>query len=415
MNTKSISLYFSSYFALIARSFLGGLVTLALCACETEGWKTSTKPGIAVDIADANATAETRALLWNLKKLGQNHLLFGHQDDLAYGVNWIGEPGRSDVRDVTGSYPAITGWELGDLETGADASLDNVKFEDIKGWIKDTYRRGGISTISWHMDDPVSGESSWHKASVVKHLIPGGSAHEKFKRYLDKFVELNNDLKITDKHGNEIRIPIIFRPWHEHTGDWFWWGKGNTSEEDYKALWRFTVEYLRDKKNVHNLIYAYSPDRSRIDLDNFERDYFWGYPGDEYIDIIGLDNYWDLRQSDTVSREEQIKDLTRSLQYIAQIAEQKNKVAALTEGGQDRIPDDTFWTEKLLAGVLANDTTRKVAYVVVWRNANKKKEKRDHFYAPYPGHPSAEDFLRFYNHPQVLFLDQLPDMYSIKE
>lgn len=414
--------------------FLAAFSVLGLVACDAgmdkhiasdKATKPSTAPStkpptapvttnidIDIDIADQNATTETKALLWNLKKVGQESLLFGHQDDLAYGVHWINEPGRSDVKDVTGSYPAIIGWELGDLETGAEVSIDKVNFEDIKGWIKEHHQRGGISTISWHMDDPVSGESSWYKASVVEHLIPGGSAHEKFQSYLDKFVEFNNDLKVTDENGAEVYVPIIFRPWHEHSGDWFWWGRGNTSEEDYIALWRFTVEYLRDEKKVHNLIYAYSPDRSRIDLDNFENDYLWGYPGDEYIDIIGLDNYMDLGISENVPREKQIESLTRSLQYTVEIAEKKNKIAALTEGGQDGLADSTFWTEKLLASIQANDATQKIAYVVVWRNANKETEKRDHFYAPYPGQPSEEDFIRFYKHPRVLFLDELPDMYS---
>ena len=232
----------------IARLFFPAFFVLWLFACdaETDKQTASNAPTTSVasdiNIADTNATTETKALLWNLKKIGQENLLFGHQDDLAYGVHWINEPGRSDTKEVTGSYPAITGWELGDLETGADISIDKVNFEDIKRWIKENYQRGGISTISWHMDDPISGESSWHKASVVEHLIPGGSAHEKFKRYLDKFVEFNNDLKVTDESGAEVHVPIIFRPWHEHSGDWFWWGKGKASEENYIALCRFTFE-----------------------------------------------------------------------------------------------------------------------------------------------------------------------------
>lgn len=50
--------------------------------------------------------------------------------------------------------------------------------------------------------------------------------------------------------GEGELIPVIFRPYHEHNGDWFWWGKGVNSEEDYIKLWQFTVEYLRDEKDV---------------------------------------------------------------------------------------------------------------------------------------------------------------------
>ena len=66
--------------------------------------------------SDKNATTETIALYNNLKKLMNEGFMFGHQDDLAYGVGWKYENGRSDIKDVTGDYPAVTGWELGHLE-----------------------------------------------------------------------------------------------------------------------------------------------------------------------------------------------------------------------------------------------------------------------------------------------------------
>src|SRR5690606_26721147 len=100
---------------------------------------------------DGKATKETKALYQNLFAIQGKHVLFGHQDDLAYGVNWINEDGRSDVKDITGAYPAITGWEIGGLDIGDEANLDRVNFEEMKQWIKDVYQRGGINTISWHM------------------------------------------------------------------------------------------------------------------------------------------------------------------------------------------------------------------------------------------------------------------------
>ncbi len=56
---------------------------------------------------DPRATPETRALFVNLRRLAGKAVLFGHQDDLAYGVQWFGEPGRSDVKETAGSYPAV--------------------------------------------------------------------------------------------------------------------------------------------------------------------------------------------------------------------------------------------------------------------------------------------------------------------
>src|SRR5690606_41441732 len=89
-----------------------GLMLLASACASTS----NTYPD--VNLADPDATAETRALFANLKHLSADHVLFGHQDDLAYGVTWKREKNRSDVHDVTGAYPAVYGWELGDLEHG---------------------------------------------------------------------------------------------------------------------------------------------------------------------------------------------------------------------------------------------------------------------------------------------------------
>ena len=73
-----------------------------------------------LSLSDKKATAETKILYHNLKKLTQKGILFGHQDDLAYGVNWRYEGGRSDVKEVTGDYPAVYGWDLSGLERKSD-------------------------------------------------------------------------------------------------------------------------------------------------------------------------------------------------------------------------------------------------------------------------------------------------------
>lgn len=366
-------------------------------------------------MVDSEATAQTQALLENLYRLRGNHLLFGHQDSLAYGVQWFGgNDDRSDPKSITGSHAAVFGWDIGELELRGTETLDGLYIGYLKEWIKDAYKAGGVNTISWHMTNPASGESSWSKGDIVSRLLPGGDMHNRLTWFLDAFVKFNEDLKITLANGEEQYVPIIFRPWHEHTGDWFWWGKGNTREEDYIALWRFTVEYLRDEKHVHNLIYAYSPDRSRIDLDHFEEGYLYGYPGDDYVDVFGLDNYWDLgHPANTLPEETQRENFKRSLQSLVELANKHNKLPAFTEGGQETVPDAEFWTGRFLEGFLANDTSRQIAYAMVWRNASRKRENRDHFYAAYPGHSSARDFKKFYKHPFVMFLDELPDMYRM--
>src|SRR5690606_26600737 len=84
---------------------------------------------------------------------------------------------------------------------------------------------------------------------------------------------------------DDLWVPVIFRPFHEHTGSWFWWGADYCTPEEYKEFWRLTVEYLQ-RKQVNNLLFCYS-----TDYFNDERHYLERYPGDDYVDILGFDAY----------------------------------------------------------------------------------------------------------------------------
>jgi mannan endo-1,4-beta-mannosidase len=144
-------------------------------------------------------------------------------------------------------------------------------------------------------------------------------------------------------------MPIVFRPFHEHNGDWFWWGKGIASEEDYIKLWRFTIEYLRDEKGVHNLLYSFSPDRSRMKIENIESDYFYAYPGDDYVDIFGFDDYWDAGyKGNKAPPEERLADFITALEAVVRLAEARGKIPALTETGLDALPQSDWYTSVLL-------------------------------------------------------------------
>lgn len=398
-----------------------GLLGLLLLSCTqppatshqmAQPTKSSQKTQTSKGLSDIHATPETRALYAHLQNIKHAYTLFGQQDALAYGFNWSGDEdgnmSRSDVKDVTGSHPALVGWDLGGLEIGSDKNLDGVNINKIRTGIQGVYQRGGVNTISWHMRNPVSGGNHADKTPAVKEILPGGSKHELFKSRLDALAEFNEKIKI----GNTY-IPIIFRPWHEHNGEWFWWGKGNATEQEYISLWRFTINYLRNEKHIHNFIIATSPDRSRIDLNNFERDYLYAYPGDEYVDIMGLDNYWDLGHSaNKASPQEQLANFSQSLSALADIANAHHKLAALTETGSESIPNPDFWTQILLKGILANDQSRQMVYVMVWRNATHGGFNGHHFYAPYPGHPGADDFVKFKQNDFVLFENELLKMYQ---
>jgi mannan endo-1,4-beta-mannosidase len=146
---------------------------------------------------DKKATKETVNLYHNLKKLADKGFMFGHQDDLAYGVNWKYENGRSDVKDVAGDYPAVYGWELGGLEVSADKNIDGVPFKKMRQFIKEGYERGGVITISWHARSPLGAEKgAWDTThGTVTSILPGGSNHAVFKTWLDQLATFFLSLK----------------------------------------------------------------------------------------------------------------------------------------------------------------------------------------------------------------------------
>ena len=336
---------------------------------------------------DREATKETVKLYQNLLELQKAKMMFGHQDALAYGHGWFYEEGRWDVKDVCGDLPAIYGWEIGHLELGDAYSLDSVHFDNIQNWIKLVYERGGINTISWHLRNPLTGGSSWDVSSkkVVKAILPRGEKHELFKAYLDKLAEFLLALKADDG----TYIPILFRPFHEHTGSWFWWGKDLCSAEDYKALWQFIIEYLQDYKGIHHLLYIYSSDGIDTPAEYLER-----YPGDDLIDVFGFDLY--DRGGDYTIR------LERCAEIVSTLASERGKVATVSETGSHDTIRTEWWTNTLLKTLHPYD----LSYALVWRNPWKPIDAHGNF-GPYKESPDSKDFIKFYNDPKTMFQQEL--------
>ena len=108
---------------------------------------------------DPKATPEAKALYQRLLKLQDKGVMYGHQDDLMCGHTWWYEPGRSDIKEAVGDYPAVAGFELGEIEAGKDRSLDSVSFAQITEQVKWFHKQNGIVTISWHALNPIT--SQW--------------------------------------------------------------------------------------------------------------------------------------------------------------------------------------------------------------------------------------------------------------
>lgn len=283
--------------------------------------------------ADPDATPEARSLYERLWKIQERGIMYGHQDDLMCGHTWWYEPDRSDTKEAVGDYPAIAGFELGELELGGDRSLDSVAFRDIRERIQWWYRQGGIITISWHVVNPITAQwpgikepngagSAWDvnmlsasDLNAVRSILPGGSNHAMFNTWLDRLARFF----LSWRNDEGKLIPFIFRPWHEHSGSFFWWGRTRCYDEEYTSLWRYTVNYLRNR-GLHNILYAYNTDKVYS-----TEEYLRGYPGDAYIDMLSFDWYG--------SGESFIRDVNKALEFTTTLAKEKQKLFALSECG----------------------------------------------------------------------------------
>lgn len=342
--------------------------------------------------ADKQATKETVNLYNNLKKLAQKGFMFGHQDALAYGVEWRYKEGRSDVQDVTGEYPAVYGWDLGGIERlNNENNIDGVPFKKMRQFIRQGYEKGGVITISWHADSPLgAAKGAWDTThGTVASILPGGSNHDLFKSWLDKVAGFIGSLKGSKGEA----IPVLFRPYHELTGNWFWWCRNACSEYEFKTLWRFTVYYLQQERKLHNILWVYNTSGDWKTKEEFLQ----RYPGDDMADMLSFDTY---QYDDPQTNDWFVKNTNTLLTKIGEIAAEKNKLFALAETGYEAIPFAGWWTETLLKAIGDN----KISYVLVWRNHGLAQwNKKMHYYAPYKGQVSENDFIKFYKLDNTLF------------
>ena len=355
-------------------------------------------------IAESGRTQRTENLLAHLHAISANGYLIGHQDDPVYGVGWVGDSCRSDVKSVCGDFPAVIGFDLGHLELGDSVNLDGVPFDRMRDEIIRHFDRGGMVTLSWHLDNPLTGGSAWVKPDsltdqekqTVASVLKGGECHEKFLGWLDTLASFLNSLETP--YG--VKVPVLLRPWHEHTGSWFWWGQNLCTTEQYKALWKLTVDQLK-QRGVNNVLYAYSPG---TEFNGDAAKYLERWPGDEIVDVIGFDSYCTNNAEDTVAINNYASSLDLNLKALCDIAKQHNVVPALTETGMESLGKADWWTSTLMPVL----NKYPIAYVLLWRNAHNKP---GHFYMPYPGQKTVSDFVKFYNDKRTLFVKDVNGLY----
>lgn len=388
-----------------------------------------------VQLTDPEADPATVALYQYLKAVGEsNGTLFGHMEDtvLKAGAVPISD---SDTEDVTGSLSAINGLDCGGLFGGfaakyndrhegseiPDTNAGNI--EAAARFSNEAIEKGAIITLSSHMPnfsgsrvkkgefehtydgfDYTPADSYVLTEDCMNQILPGGQYHEIFRAYLDFIAD----------YAGQANGPILFRPFHENTGSWFWWGKAFCDAETYKSVYKYTVEYLRDEKDIHNLLYLYGPGAEASTLEEYEE----RYPGDEYVDLVGFDTY----DNDPVTDEEgyTFQDTFDKLVRLTdEFAKEHGKLFAVTETGVasagaalketgNKRPE---WFTEILDIVTKPEYD--CCYFMLWSNYSRTGS----YYTPFVeevnedgtlfGHELLDPFLEFYNNEKSIFaLDQ---------
>lgn len=219
------------------------------------------------ELSNPNASAEAVKLYSYVCSVYGNQIISGQQES-----TWVdGEQYEFEyIYENTGKYPAIRGLDY-----------MNDDFDGVNRRAVEWHEKGGIVTICWHCGSDFSG--SWAESmntEIVdwdKALTEGTAEYEKLIAGMDKGAKALLELK-------EKGIPVLWRPFHEADGQWFWWGKGGN--RNFKKLWKLMYERYTEYWELDNLIWV-------LGLSERGEDYRKWYPGDRYVDIVGADSYID--------------------------------------------------------------------------------------------------------------------------
>ncbi|MBP5578582.1 MAG: glycoside hydrolase [Ruminococcus sp.] len=240
---------------------------------------------------DQLATVETQSLMAYLAENYGKHIISGQQEIYSGGPHGL-ETEFEYLKDTTGHYPAIRGFDYGNFCCPLYGS-DDGSTDRIIDWVKN---KGGIATASYHINVPkdfasytIGTKMEWSASTYGASdtdFSPSKAATEGTKEneyYLSTLKTLAKEFNKLEAEG----IPVIWRPLHEaeggggESGSWFWWGREGSAA--YKKLWQYTYNTLTNDLNCHNLIWEWNSY-------NFATSKDW-YPGDNYVDIIGYDKY----------------------------------------------------------------------------------------------------------------------------
>ncbi len=304
------------------------------------------------ELVDKNATLETKALYQWLNRTNLGTLI---------GSVYIGgrEKGWETIEAVSGKVPGLFALEYFDVGPIENKKLKRDEIRDI---IIKNYSNNGLNSIHDHVFNfYTKGDYRDRNSESLKSILPGGVAHRQYVKYLDRFVAYINSLTYQGK-----KIPILYRPFHEQNGDWFWWN-GIDTAADLIEVWRFTVDYIKNIKKCNSIIWVWSLNISK--KPTIEQFYsFW--PGAEYVDLIGLDGY-QTSGKDGFSA----IDMRQSYNNMYEISLREKKPLAWTEVGFTKnVRAEGFWMQDFYIPLEKHYQSAK--FVVLW--SDKWGPNKDH-------------------------------------
>jgi mannan endo-1,4-beta-mannosidase len=273
---------------MVSKQLIVKMFSMVLLGCVSSLFGTDS----AVKPATPNASPEARALLKLLYDISGKYILTGQH-------NYPNVKGRNTqfAAKYIGKTPVIfsTDWGFaGPGDTDSYLARPDIVEEAIH-----QHRLGSIVTICWHAvpptaDEPVTFRPNFSAAQPESlSTVQGQLTDQQFKDILTPGTWLNkhwqaqvDTIAVYLKKLQDAHVPILWRPYHEMNGDWFWWG-GRGGENGTSALYRQLFDRLVKHHKINNLIWIWSMDRPNKPEMNFTN----FFPGPEYLDVLGLDVY----------------------------------------------------------------------------------------------------------------------------
>lgn len=245
---------------------------------------------VAPKLVDGQASYNTQVLMNYLQGQYGHKTLSGQQHEVSDNKSF---PVPNYLSRSGGIVPAIRGSDFIDYSPSRVAFGENPQHETEQtiAWAQET---GGIVTMMWHWNAPADlvnqpGSEWWRGFYTFATTFdlpgalanPAGSDYQLLLRDIDAIAAELQKFEDAD-------LPVIWRPLHEAQGGWFWWGAHGP--ENFKSLWNLMYDRLTNHHGLHNLIWEFTSSAA-------EGNHLDWYPGDDVVDMVGLDVYTDPSSS----------------------------------------------------------------------------------------------------------------------